>query len=274
MQLDTSGKPSNALLRAIIRSLREYRDESQKPMTVIEMVRICCSAGSFTEAEARQAIRWGASHGCFTLSGDPSDEKSGLSLADLVLTDNTNQSLNIIVSIPRFTELGLDRMRQDFGMMETREAFRKVIMEARSTLRISSPFIEKNILDDDVMPDIVERIKFSLERGCQIRLLTREAAKKRKDQVQWLVDLVENDNRQEQLQLFDYHLQDENSRIVSSTHSKLVIADSSIAYVGSAEMRRNSLKHNFEVGCLLGGPKVVGLCHVFDLMTRYAERVY
>jgi hypothetical protein len=39
-----------------------------------------------------------------------------------------------------------------------------------------------------------------------------------------------------------------------------------MAYVGSAELRRNSLIANFEVGCLVKGPQVFGICEVFDLM--------
>jgi len=46
----------------------------------------------------------------------------------------------------------------------------------------------------------------------------------------------------------------------------LLIADSSSAYIGSAELRKNSIISNFEIGCYVRGPEVAGLCEVFDLM--------
>lgn len=273
MHSDTSGRPDLALLRVLAGLMRMRSDRIHGSMTIGEMTRLCSDARIGTEEEISQAIRWGASNGWFVLKGDPSDEKVAVSASDHESDVSVRERLKLVVSIPKFTELGLDRMRREFDMMETRAAFRKVFLEAKNVLRISSPFIEKSVLDDDGLPDIEELTRFALERGCRILLLTREAADKRRNQIEWLVNLAVREGYRDQLQIFDYHLQDEKSRIISSTHSKLVIADKSLAYVGSAEIRKNSLTHNFEVGCLIEGPEVDGLCHVFDLMTRYAERV-
>ena len=273
MYSDTSDRPDIALLRALAELMMTCSDRPRGSMTIGEMTRLYSGARIGTEEEIRQAILWGTSNGWFVLKGDPSDEKSTVLVSDHESDDRMRERLKIVVSIPKFTELGLDRMRREFDMMETRVAFRKVFLEAKSVLRISSPFIEKSILDDDGLPDIEELTRFALERGCRFCLLTREAAGRRRDQIEWLVNLAMHEGYREQLQIFDYHFEDERSRIISSTHSKLVIADKSLAYVGSAEIRRNSLTHNFEVGCLIEGPEVDGLCHVFDLMTRYAERV-
>ena len=60
----------------------------------------------------------------------------------------------------------------------------------------------------------------------------------------------------------------------SSNHAKLVISDDSSAYVGSAELRLNSLYKNFEVGVVIRGTNVVGLTELFDAMTRVSKRVF
>jgi phosphatidylserine/phosphatidylglycerophosphate/cardiolipin synthase-like enzyme len=58
----------------------------------------------------------------------------------------------------------------------------------------------------------------------------------------------------------------EDGTIISSTHAKLIIADYDLAYIGSAELRRNSLVTNFEIGCLIRGSQVFGICEVFDFI--------
>ena len=86
-------------------------------------------------------------------------------------------------------------------------------------------------------------------------------------------NLAETNNCSDSLQIYAYHYSDHQGRVVSSIHSKLIIADTSLAYIGSAEIRKNSLDNNFEAGCLISGPSVIGLCEAFDCMLLYSTEV-
>ena len=78
--------------------------------------------------------------------------------------------------------------------------------------------------------------------------------------------LVKNEKKFHNLKILRYHLSGERGTVFSSTHAKMLIADNSLAYIGSAEVRKNSILANFEVGCLISDESVFGLCEVFDLM--------
>jgi len=104
--------------------------------------------------------------------------------------------------------------------------------------------------------------------------LTREFfyRKDRQLDFKWLLNLKEK-NDSFKLKIADYHILDDVNRIKSSTHAKLVISDYNSAYIGSGEFRKNSLLANFEVGCLVEGPQVFGICEVFDLMFKNSRRI-
>jgi phosphatidylserine/phosphatidylglycerophosphate/cardiolipin synthase-like enzyme len=163
-------------------------------------------------------------------------------------------------------ELSLGSIEERNKQIDSIDCFREIISSARRTLRICSPFIQKNVLSEDSFPDLKELLVDALERNVNIRLLSRELFQGREEEVQWLVDIARELDKEENLTIVDYHLTSEQGGIVSSTHAKLLVADYDKAYVGSAELRRNSLVANFEVGCLLTGPQVIGICEVFDCM--------
>ena len=125
--------------------------------------------------------------------------------------------------------------------------------------------MQKDVLNSDSIPDLEKLLLKAMTRGVEIKILSREL-NLRSREISWLLDLgTEIKNRK--LTIVDYH-QTEKNMIYSSTHAKIICADYDSAYVGSAELRRNSIVANFEIGCYLRGPQVYGICEAFDLMFR------
>lgn len=223
------------------------------------------------ESEIRQAIEWGIRHNYLQRELKQPRDFSLLSLTGEKVHEEFCNNVEIVISIPPLAELGLERIKIRNKMIDTKEAFRQVISRAQRVLRICSPFFERNVLDRDGFPKIKELLLDAFERGCEIRILSREIFIRRSQEFNWIKDLARDREYSHLLKIYDYHLESYNGGIISSTHSKLLIADVSLAYIGSGELRKNSLVHNFEVGCLVQGPVVSGLCEAFDLMTAYSK---
>lgn len=273
MQRGSSDRLRVVLYRGIVEQIRDELSTRNTGMPFLELVRRYPGRTIASKSEIRKAIQWGIDNGYLQCEQRPCEADSLVQPTCKRMPESDCTRLEVVMSIPRFTELGLDSTKQRYRMLETREAFREVITAANATLRIASPFIQNNILDREGLPDIIDLLKFAFEKGCEIRLLSREILRRRSRDVEWLTRLAAEEGYQSRLKLFDYHFLDAESRVWSSTHAKMIIADESLAYVGSAEVRKSSLANNFEIGCLIGGPVVYGLCEAFDLMTIYATEV-
>jgi phosphatidylserine/phosphatidylglycerophosphate/cardiolipin synthase-like enzyme len=55
------------------------------------------------------------------------------------------------------------------------------------------------------------------------------------------------------IEIRDFFRQDESGRLIYGLHSKMMIADKLIAYIGSANITKHSLRSNFEIGVILKG---------------------
>lgn len=229
---------------------------------------------SVKESEIRATIEWAIQNNYLHRDLKKPCDLSILSMTGEEVEREFSNNVEIVISIPLLTELGLGRIKTRNKMVETRDAFRRIIRSAQNVLRISSPFFQRNIIEHKGLPEIKSLFLEAFERGCEIRLLSREIFLRRASEFEWIRDFAINQGYPNLLKIYDYHLESPDGGIVSSTHSKMAIADISIAYVGSGEFRMNSLIKNFEIGCLVQGPIVAGLCESFDLMTRYSKVWY
>lgn len=181
------------------------------------------------------------------------------------LKPNKNNKFQLVISRPRLRELGLYSIQQRNNYLETKDCFIQIISSSTETLRICSPFFQRNVLEEEVFPELRPLLIQALERGVHIKVLSRELFSKRKHDLIWLNSLKQDMPSTSNLTIVDYHVSQMNT-VFSSTHAKLIIADCSSAYIGSAELRKNSIISNFEIGCYVKGPEVVGICELFDLM--------
>ena len=113
--------------------------------------------------------------------------------------------------------------------------------------------MQSDVIDDDAFPDLLECMSNALNRNVKVRILTRDLKTRGEREIAWILNLAKRLEKENNLSIVDYHLLSESGKILSSTHAKIIISDDKLAYIGSAELRKNSLIANFEVGCLLSG---------------------
>lgn len=181
-----------------------------------------------------------------------------------------NDDITIVVSSPRMQLLSFLNLKKRNEFMESRECFAYIIKSAKKELRICSPFMQENVMH--AFPEFKALIANSLNQGVSITILSRELFAKRSHQLDWIVEIAKQTGNSGLLKIIDYHNTDtDTDRVFSSTHAKLLIADQDIAYLGSAELRQNSLSANFEVGCMIKGNIVHEIYEIFDYMSSYGE---
>ncbi len=235
--------------------------------SIKELLRNYKSSVLTTEAELRNTISNALrDENLQIVQKKTSWDESTVRLIKPFLSNNSDEKISIVISRPRLKELSLGGIEDRNKQIDSIDCFREIITSANKILRICSPFLQKNVLNDDAFPELKQLIIDALERNVDIKLLSRELFQGRGEEIQWIVDIARDLGREKKLTIADYHIVSDRGEILSSTHAKLLIADYSIAYTGSAELRRNSLIANFEVGCLISGPAVIGICEVFDSM--------
>lgn len=219
-----------------------------------------------TEAELRTVLYKLINEGSLKiLNGKTTSDNSVVKLSRLPTLKKIKDEIKIVVSKPNLKKISIQDIEDRNSQINSIECFRFIISSAKNTLRICSPFLQQNVVNIDVFPDFKKLMVDSLNRGVEVKLLTREL-NKRHEEVQWLIELANKIDKRSKLSIVDYHLQDDDGSIMSSTHAKILISDYDVAYVGSAELRKNSLIKNLEIGCMIKGSSVFGICEVFDFM--------
>jgi len=219
-----------------------------------------------TESEIRTVVYKLIDEGCLQLlNGKRTSDDSVVKLARYPIFKKIENEIKIVVSKPNLREISIQDIEDRNHQINSIECFRVIISSAKNTLRICSPFIQHNVLNIDAFPDLRKLLADALNRGVEVKLLTREL-NERNEEVQWLVEVANKIDKRSDLSIVDYHLQEKDGSILSSTHAKILIADYDVAYIGSAELRKNSLIKNLEIGCMIRGSSVFGICEVFDFM--------
>lgn len=245
---------------------------SNKTCTVGELLENYDGEISLFESEIRSTINNSIKEGYLKIIKKSSSlDESTIVLVKAFLQPKQRGVTKIVISKPKLSELGFENVRFRNDQIETKDCFKEIINSSRNFLWICSPFLEKNVLVQQAFPELEQLLSDALERGVRIVVLSREIFKRRSDEVRWIYSLAEDLDRTDQVKIFDYH-HDIDKKVFSSTHAKLIISDGKRAYIGSAELRKNSLITNFEVGCYIEGPQVLGLCEAFDLMISKARQ--
>jgi phosphatidylserine/phosphatidylglycerophosphate/cardiolipin synthase-like enzyme len=264
----------NPNVEELVRKFIQSYLSTHKEGTITDLLYNYDGQEYITEAEFRNVIKNALAEGYLEETGkEGSLPESKLRLLNPFPVQERDP-FSIVISKPRWQELGLSSLQLRNAYVESVQCFRTIIRSARQTLRICSPFIQSNVSDRSAFPDLVDLLSEAFAKEVHVFLLSRELFGNRCKELNWLIELAESLNCQNNLSIVDYHLQDMDKRVISSTHAKLLIADTTLAYIGSAELRKNSLSANFEVGCLISGPQVIGLCEIFDAMFMVGKSWY
>jgi len=250
---------------AIIEHILNYLSHT-KSCTLWSLLQNYSNKEIATESEIRVVVYKLIDEGFLqVLNGKITSDDSVVKLARIPIFEKIEDQIKIVVSKPNLREISIQNIEDRNHQVNSIECFRFIISSAKSILRICSPFIQHNVLNIDAFPDFKKLLIDALNRGVEVKLLTREL-NERNEEVRWLVDIADKIDKRSRLSIVDYHLQEDDGSIISSTHAKMLIADYDVAYIGSAELRKNSLIKNLEIGCMIKGSSVFGICEIFDFM--------
>lgn len=175
---------------------------------------------------------------------------------------------------------------QDKRVLSLREALEEVLRTAQETVRLCVPFLEK-----DGINLLQSEFDGLAEDDVDVKILTRgvydpmgyESGKAR--DLNALYQLSERYKARTEygvvgIRDFQNVMRTKSGsgkteeKLESSVHLKAVIADGTLAYVGSGEVRDSSMYTNLEGGMLTSDEDVVGYwCDVFDFFYERGERV-
>lgn len=251
----------------ILRYLQDYLTKNESG-TVKEIIENYSAKPTITESEIRQVIFNAVANGFLgisTINGESRDQ-SRVHLIKRFPLKKDDMLVKIVISKPRLRELGLINIQQRNDQIDTIDCFKTLIESSVDIIRICSPFMQSDVIDEDAFPELTSCISNAFNRNVKIKILTRDLKTRGDREIAWIRNLAKYLKKENNLSIVDYHLLDGSGKILSSIHAKLIISDDKMAYVGSAELRKNSLIANIEVGCLICGPQVSGLCEIFDTM--------
>lgn len=260
-------KINQNIKKTVLQYLQDYL-ERNRSATVKELIENYSSITTVTESEIRHVITDAVKKGILNISysTEGSRDLATILLAEPITCIEEIPRVNIVISKPRLRELGLVNIQQRNDQIDTIDCFRNLFDSSKHVIRICSPFMQSDVIDDDAFPGLIDCMSNALNRNVKVRILTRDLKTRGEREIAWVLKLAKSLEKENNLSIIDYHLLAESGKILSSTHAKIIISDDKLAYVGSAELRKNSLIANFEVGCLLSGSQVTGLCEIFDTM--------
>jgi phosphatidylserine/phosphatidylglycerophosphate/cardiolipin synthase-like enzyme len=253
--------------KKILRYLQDYLTKNESG-TVKEIIENYSAKPTITESEIRQVIFDAVANGFLGISNfnGESRDQSRVYLVERIPSNKDDVGVKIVISKPRLRELGLINIQQRNDQIDTIDCFQTLIESSVDIIRICSPFMQSDVTDEDAFPELTSCMSNAFNRNVKVKILTRDLKTRGDREIAWIRNLAKYLKKENNLSIVDYHLLNDTGKILSSTHAKLIISDDKMAYVGSAELRKNSLIANFEVGCLVCGPQVTGLCEIFDTM--------
>lgn len=146
----------------------------------------------------------------------------------------------------------------DFDMQQITTRLLTLCRNASEELVLTSPFLEI-----EGMEWLLPGLEGALERGVDLTLVSRELRSQQPNHaaVQELFNIAAG--LPGQLEVYDYYEPDPDDQYPEYTlHSKLLIADRSAAYVGSANFTKYGFAENLEIGVVVEAPAVRALYSV------------
>ena len=179
----------------------------------------------------------------------------------------------LVLSLPPFNQFGLGAFieKSQIAYIPLEQAILDVIQAATKSLIISSPF-----LDIGRIPAIRDAIIKKAYYGVEVRILVRETFREddegRLQSIREFLKIANDSKCANNIHIRDYHYTDD-PYVKSSTHAKFVIADENYIYLGSGELRKNSIERNFEAGVLEEGEIAKDLSKIFDNIFENSKEV-
>jgi len=177
-------------------------------------------------------------------------------------SDRTGTRTEVVTTVP--DELDIE-LPDGVGDLDTR--VRSALLTADDVVRIANPYFDPN-------HPTVETLQTLPQRGIKTRILTRKMipGTDRYDVLTEMNDSL-SESEKDRLNIRELFARDDTGHLAYATHAKLIIADNTRCYLGSANFTITNLSDNFEMGILTSGPEVSLAAATFDRVFEKSRTV-
>lgn len=148
----------------------------------------------------------------------------------------------------------------------------RLIAGAKKDLWIVNPFFDEYGAQR-ILPSMIGAV----QNGVRIRILGRELGRmsgsSSSTAVKSIASAFITEGLVPMIEVRDFYCLDEQGHQIYALHTKMMLADESTAYIGSANLTRYSLRSNFELGVILEGEGVRPLIGLIQSLWREAEPI-
>lgn len=174
-------------------------------------------------------------------------------------------SNEFVATLPEGFEPSKKRIRE---IASIAEVLRGQVFSADHSVRIANPYFDPSL-------ELIDDLASLPQRGIETKVLTRETSTSEatRDALNRMWRRLNSKGR-EKIHVADLHERDHRTgRQVFATHAKMLLVDTEVCYVGSANLTDNSLFSNFEFGVLIEGEVVEEAVELFDDVFEHARSV-
>jgi len=158
------------------------------------------------------------------------------------------------------------------GFEEIEPALMRLAAEADRDLWIVNPFFDEYGAQR-LLPSMIGAAKSGTNIWILGRQLGSASGPESNTAVKEIASAFIAEDLAMMIEIRDFYRQDEQGRQVYALHTKMMIADNSIAYIGSANLTKHCLRNNFELGVILRGEGVRPLSELTRSMWHEAESI-
>lgn len=158
------------------------------------------------------------------------------------------------------------------GFEEIEPALIRLIAETERDLWIVNPFFDEYGAQR-ILPSMIGAARSGVKIWILGRQLGRAFESGTNVAVRDIVSELIDEKLAPMLEIRDFYCQDAQGHQLYALHTKMMIADESIAYIGSANLTRHCLRNNFELGVILRGEGVRPLTDLTKSLWCEAEPI-
>jgi len=233
----TTGQLVNILLQAeregLVQKVRDDRFDELKPLTSVGWK----PTDAFKKLRPKVALK--------------AQQKTVEVTPAVVKAANYIPEARLVVSQPSFAFSQLEELKKRIHAFEAREAIEKVIIDAKKTLRVISPFY------DELFMDLLSKHTSKLKMLDWIRII----ADQEKDQARITLKKAKALFPNAEIK---YLYKGAEELKIGGIHAKILIADSSEALIGSFNFTHSHVVYNIDVGLLVTGKIVQDIAATYD----------
>lgn len=150
----------------------------------------------------------------------------------------------------------------------TLTAFEEMAISSEQSLTVMTPFLDEHGVLHII--DLFSRCDDDIEKNLILRFINVDSEHK---QYQRAYHSFSRDLMDLGVNLYDFSLDRESSRLKETFHAKIISSDDAMAYIGSANMNQHSFSGSMEMGVLIRDGKAKTLGKLLKIIRKLSNKV-